>query len=749
MSSDGSLLSPDWHRVAGLKPRLKPGLRIERQRVRGQRWHVLLDESTGRSARLNPRAYAMAARLDGRRTLGQLWALSDAHTPSHEDPPGQDDVITTVRALHQSGLIVFDDSVDFGALAPAAWQPGLSSPQDDVAPGRPPWWMRLWSWRVPLVDPSNWLARRGPLARLLFSRTALAVWLLAMGLMAVGLVMRGPQLWREVLLWLDTPGLVWQAGVAYPLMKALHEASHALAVRRWNGRVTEAGITFMMFMPVPYVDASAASAFPRRAQRVTVSAAGIMAELAVAASGFALWWITEEGWAHNLGMLLWFLGGVSTVLFNANPLQRLDGYHVMADACQLPNLATRSRQWWQWRWQRWLSGNAQPADTAQQGLVMAPGERAWLIGYAPLAWLYMVGLGWVLSMGVGRWSAPLGVALAVAWGLMWVLWPALRWLGQGWRTVLASSANGASGGTRGARRLGAVVGLALLVSAAPWPDATVVQGVVWPPEQAMLRSGVDGFVQTLHVRDGASVKAGELLVTLRNPKLQADHAQRLAQLAQAEQDQFAAMNADLERSSQASEEIHRLQADVQRLQQQLDALTLRAGTAGRVVLPGAADLSGRYVRQGELLGHVITAEPMSLKIAVREADAPEVGQQVGATPKVVSVRLASQGPLERSAAGRLWRDAQGGSLQLPSAALSTAMGGDILTAIDDPQHRRALRPVVLMDIRLESAADTPALRPARLGERAWVRIDRGWSPPIAQLGRWMRHRAAESFNPVR
>ncbi len=755
MAADAQILSPDWHRVASLRPRLKPGLRLERQCVRGQRWHVLLDEPTGRSARLNPAAYAIAARLDGQRTLGQLWALLESHTPPDQDPPSQDELILTVRQLHQSRLLSFDEQADFGALAQAS----SASPQPlsmtaDAARAGPPWWSRLWAWRLPLFDPSPWLARCDPLAHALFSRTGLTLWLAAMLMMALGLVLQGPRLWLEATTWLGQPRLLWMAALAYPVMKALHEASHALAVRRWGGRVPEAGITLMMLMPVPYVDASAASAFPRASQRMAVSAAGIMAELALAALGFGLWCLTEEGWAHELGLVVWFMGAVSTVLFNANPLQRLDGYHVMADACQLPNLALRSRQWWQGRWQHWLSGTLLPADEARQGLLLAPGERPWLIGYAPLAWLYMLGLGWMLSLSLGHWSAPLGLAVALAWGLTWLVWPAARWLRQGWRSVLAASAEGGTGARRGGRRLAAVLLLGLALLAVPWPDATVVRGVVWPGEQALVRTGVDGFIDTLHVQDGQAVQPGQLLLTLRNPKLQADQAQREAQLAQAEQDQFTAMNTDAGRAGQAGAEITRLQADVQRLQAQQEALTVRAGRAGRVVLPHQADLAGRYVRQGELLGHVLNDEPGSLKIAVREADAPDVGQAShgspgAAAPRSVSVRLASQSASSASLTGQLWRDAQGATEQLPTAALSTAMGGDILTAPDDTEHRRALRPVVLMDIRLQPDADDPAREALRLGERAWVRIDRGWSPPMAQLARWMRHRAAEVFNPSR
>ncbi len=747
MPAAAQILSADWHRVADLRPRLQAGLRIERQRVRGQRWQVLLDEATGRSARLNPAAYAIAARLDGQRSLGQLWQQLEAHTPPDQDPPSQDELIQTVRQLHQHHLLAFDQQADFGALTAPSPALGAVAPalnHEHPAAGQSPWWSKLWSWRLPLIDPSRWLARCGPLARALFSRTALGLWLAAMLLMLIGLLMQGPRLWSEALTWLDSPRLLWVAALLYPVMKAIHEASHALAVRRWEGRVTEAGFTLMMLMPVPYVDASAASAFPRATQRVVVSAAGIMAELALAALGFGLWCLTDEGWLHDLGLVMWFLGAVSTVLFNANPLQRLDGYHVMADICQLPNLAPRSRQWWQERWQHWLSSSPRAVDGPAQRMAVAPGERRWLIAYAPLSWLYMLGLGWVIALSLGRLSTALGVAVGLAWALAWLVWPALRWWRQGWFTVLTAAGGDGPATSAGLRRLMGVPAVLLAVLALPWPDATLVRGVVWPPEQALVRTATDGFVDAVHVSDGAVVEAGQLLITLRNPRLLADQTQREAQLARAEQDQFSTMGHDPARAAQAAAEVARLQADVVRVAEQVAALSVRAGRSGRVVLPHLADLPGRHVGRGELLGHVLTAEPASIKVAVREND-PLLAARHDTASGHVSVRLASQG-LAHSLTARIWRDAQGAATVLPTAALSTVMGGDIVTAPDDPEHRRAQRPVVLMDIRLAANQALPPLRP---GERAWVRIDRGWSPPIMQVARWAMHRTAEVFHPSR
>ena len=125
------------------------------------------------------------------------------------------------------------------------------------------------------------------------------------------------------------PGLIalW---FSYPLVKGLHELGHAFAVKRWGGEVHEIGILFLVFMPVPYVDASAASVFPGKRRRMVVGAAGIAVELFLAAIAIFVWVSVEPGWTRHVAYSVMLVGGVSTLLFNGNPLLRFDGYYVFA-----------------------------------------------------------------------------------------------------------------------------------------------------------------------------------------------------------------------------------------------------------------------------------------------------------------------------------------------------------------------------------------------------------------------------------
>ncbi|CAH0347790.1 biotin/lipoyl-binding protein [Aquabacterium sp. CECT 9606] len=726
MLAHSPLSSPDWHRVAALRPKLRPRVSVEGQWVRGQRWQVLRDDDTGQACRLNPSAYRIAARFDGQHALQDLWPLLD----SHADAPTQDDIVAVLRQLQKQHLVEFDGTPDFGARASLSSPPAQAPEVNDQALSRP---STLMAWRIPLGNPSRWLDRAEPLARAVFSVPGLVAWCALMLALLTGLFMHGSALQAHATAWMHTPRHLALSLLLYPAIKAIHEAAHALAVRRWGGQVREAGITLLMLLPVPYVDASAANAFRHAWQRMLVSAAGIMAELAMAALGLWLWQSTTEGLLHDAGFVVWFIACVSTLLFNANPLQRLDGYHVMTDALHLPNLGPRSKQWWQAHGQRWLT--QQHDDMGQgQGPQPAPGERPWLVAYAPLAWGYQLLLWGALVAWAGSVSSLLGWlggALALLFGLAK---PAWSWARMAWQAVLWRPREQRASALRRA----AWLLLPLLAMLLPWPDRLVVRGVVWAPDQALVRTEVDGLIQAVHHADGDAVKPGDVLVTLGNPKLLAQRERLAAQITQAEQDQFTGMgmNQDAAQSGKAQDELQRLQAEVARLDEQIAHLQVRALSAGRLVLPNEQDLPGRYLHRGDLLGHLLTAQPTTVRVAVREADAVQLRQHLGG----VSVRLSSQG--QRAEPGTLVRDAVGATRQLPSAALSEQQGGDIQTDPEDEHHLNTVRPIVLMDVRLDHAA-----RAERLGERAWVRFDQGWAPPVAQWWRWARQRADASFNP--
>jgi len=710
-----TLFSSRWYRVAGLKPTLSPRLLIRRQRVRGETWYVLADPVRGRSLRLNAAAYGMAARLDGERTVQQLW---DSLSPDGGDAATQDETIELLAQLREAALVQFDRPADFDLLLPHL--------QESAQPrGRG----NLLAWRVPLGDPTWLLQRLRPVQELCFSRTGLVLWLLAIATLLLQVLQHAPSLWAYGSRWIDSPRFVLLALLLFWPIKLLHELAHGLAVQRWGGRVRAAGVTLMLLMPVPYVDASAASGFVRRRHRMAVAGAGMMAELALAAVAMPLWLWLDDGWWRAAAFMTLIVAGVSTLLFNINPLQRLDGYYLATDALGLPNLGPRSRAWWDRVLRRRLLG-LHPLEP----MPVARGEAPWLAAYAPLSWLMTIAVASLGVAWVGRWSFGLGVACALVLGWQVVARPVFRLLGALRQAALVQQ----DSRVRWRRAGVGAIAAALLALGVPWPQSLLVRGVVWPPEQTQLRAEEAGRVEEVYQADAMPIRAGDPVFRLVNVALRTEQARQAARVAALEVALFDALPGGGSASGDAGAELASARAELARLDDRVNALTVRAQVGGRLALPEGRDLPGQHVARGRLVGRVLTDAPPTVRVAVPEAEAGDLRRLAG----TVSVRLASSRGVQRAAS--LARDSGGAVAQLPSAALSVRHGGPVMTDPKDSQDLTPTQPVVLLDVVLAQASDTGG---ARIGERAWVRFEAGRTPLALHIADTVRREVSQRFNP--
>jgi putative peptide zinc metalloprotease protein len=521
-----------------------------------------------------------------------------------------------------------------------------------------------------------------------------------------------------------TPGYLTLGWLLYPLVKGLHELGHALAVRRWGGEVHEVGLALLVLVPAPYVDASASSGFARRSERATVAAAGIMVETALAALALVLWLNVQPGLLRDVAFVVMTIGGLSTLLFNGNPLLRFDAYYVLCDVLDLPNLATRSSACWRHLLHRSLL--RAPSEPPQ----IAAGERKWLLLYAPLSYTYRLGISIVIILWFGAKWFLLGALAGIYLAVSMLLLPVVSWVKQ----ALAAAAPGPQLARvrLGVALLAAVPGVVLF--AVPMPLATVAPAVVWLPEQAHVRPEVDGFVAGLPLRDGAPVQPGDVLVVLENPELHAAREQLLGQLSGLHAQQYQFLLRDPTGARNLAEQISRTEAELARTEERIAQLAVRAQVAGRLVMPHQDDLLGTFSRQGEDLAYVLEPAQLRVRAAVPEQDAHLVRNRTGR----VDVRLAET---TRALPASMTQDEPAATHLLPSPALGEPGGGPYATDPSDTEGRRTLAPVFLIDLTLERA------RLDRVGGRAWVRFDHGFEPLAAQGFRIASQLFLKHFDP--
>lgn len=699
-----SLLSSQWFRVAALKPHLRPQVSVARQQARGQLWYVLHNEASGRFHRVNERAYEVVGRLDGDLTIDELWR--ELIRQQGDGAPSQDDVLRVLGQLAEADLLQADQVPDLRRQV----ERGQAREQAQVR-GR----VHPLSFRVKLFDPSPWLHRLGGLSRLVFSRVSLWVWLALIASGAWVAAQQGPELVAHARGSLSQPRVLLMMWLIYPLLKALHEFGHALALRRWGCATHEVGLTFLLLMPLPHVDATASLRLPDPWARATIAAAGIMVELGAAALAVLVWAAVQPGLVRDAALVVLTLSGISTLVFNGNPLMRYDGYHVLCDALGLPNLAGRSQaRWRQWftHWTARLLGS-RVLDVDDVSLRQDRIESLALWLHAPAAWVWRLIVGTVIV----AWLAGLSTWLAVA-GAVWVAWGLLAAPIAAWVTDVSSAPELATVRVRArALMLAAVGALLLVILAWPWPAALHADGLVWLPQEAQVRSGSAARLSEALARDGDLVKPGQPLMKLVADELLAEQAVLQARIAASEAQRSAAWATDPVGVSQAEEAVARDREALAEVQSRIAGLTIRAGVAGRLVWPHAADMAGRDVAEGEVLAQVLPPGGARVLVVVPEAD-------VGLWREALRRRHEGDDDLHVMLAdargtvlpARLVRQVPAALDRLPAPALGSAAGGPIEVAPDDPDGMRPLHPVFTFELAV------PQALAERVGSRAQVRL---------------------------
>ena len=638
-------LDPTTQSLFQSRLRLRDDLVFVPQHYQNKLYYHVENKTSGEFYRIGLSEYLFISQLDGETTFSE--ALQVASQQSSCRPLSQPDAISVYQWLIQVGLGKIHD------------QP--STTNDTVASANQqnrwnPFWIK-----IPLLNPDTFVSGCYKRLKWCFSFRMVSACILlaivAINLLAVNLdrflasshVVFSPWNW----IWLFA---IWIG------LKVFHELAHAIVCKHYGGEIRECGLIFILFAPMAYVDVTSSWRFESRWQRIHVAIAGVCLEVLIAAIGVIGWSVTESPLVSHLFYNLVVIASISTLLFNLNPLMKFDGYYILSDLLQIPNLYNQAAKFTRESTRRIFFGD--PVSSSHEvGLT-------WLAiriyGILAACWRVMVSVGLLLVASTLFHGA--GILLAIL--------ALISWYGQPLKKSIAEIGTRLRENTLSAYRAILVCGLmaGTCIAAYFWipsPIMVTSPGIVDYAEMATIRSDVSGFVDKVFVTNGQFVSAGVKLLEVRNELVEQEYYDILRQIDQCHVRHKMAVDQQL--TAEAQIQRRKLVGLTQRLAQvekQFNGLTVYSRNSGRIVARQLHNQVGAYVTEGQELVSIGQEDKKEIKLSVGQREANVIDPQIG---QPVAVRIGSR----RKTLGMLTQLNPRASTEISHPALANHVGGRI------------------------------------------------------------------------
>ena len=730
-----------------LRLRRRADLATAEVSYQGQPWRVALDPLTRQAVRLSPGEAAVLDAVSPEASLASVKFAAEARLAPRRVTHRE--LLQYLGRLHESGLVLADRPGQAYVLLARRSKLVRKRVLGQVT--------SLLSWRLPGIDPAPLLKVVHPLMGWLFTLPAVAAAVL-LGLAAgLHLMIHHDELARRLPAFHEFFGAHnWlQLAITLAFVKVLHEFGHACCARRFGVHCRELGAMLLIGTPVLYCDVSEAWLLPSKWKRIAISSAGILVELVLASLATFVWWYSQPGLVHHLALTVMFVCSAGTVAFNGNPLLKFDGYHVLADIVEIPNLAQRSTD----VWRRWLTVHGLGMELPDE-IPLSARWRAFCALYGLAAAAYRVVVMISIFLFLRAVLTPYG-AEGIAY-LLTFMGATGMLVAPAWQIGRFLLGPGRLGEVkRGhAVRLGVLAAaLILAVTALPLPDYAHGPVETRPAGAVTVAVTEPGRVERLLVTPGRAVAAGDVLAVLVSPELDLEVA-RLG--ARRDELDGAVRGLTHRRLTEAADgrDLATLVAERSGVDRQLsqlarrrEALVLVAPVAGTVfalpappagdrdpgeTLPAASGTpfdaanAGQLLATGDAFCLVGDGALREAHVVLSQADAERVAPGQRAEVLVYGRGGAIvAGTVEQVAA------AEAESL---SPRLTTAHGGEVSATEGEDGTARPATPAFLATVPLPASAG-----PVGVGIRGRARVLTGYTPLATRVLR----AALETFHFAR
>jgi putative peptide zinc metalloprotease protein len=709
-----------------LKPKLRPDLVVQPQFYEGMTHYVVKDPIALKYFRFKIEEYFLLQQFDGKQNLADVKKLFERKY--RPQTITIEDLMRFAAQLHEAGICQVDSPDQAKAL---------------ITRRRKNRWKRVWQFlanilyiKIPIIDPERLLERMYPFFRWIYTPWFIT-FSVGMMIAALGLVVSQWATFQSKLPEFQS-FFNWRTIVYFwcslAVVKVIHEFGHGLTAKHFGGEVHEMGMLFLVLTPALYCDVTDSWLLPSKWKRIWISAAGIYVECFLASIATFVWWNTQPGLLNSLMLATMFICSVNTILFNANPLLRYDGYYVMADWLEIPNLRIKSTQFFAYAFQEKILGLEVPVQS-----YMPKARRTLFIIYAIASYFYR----WVVTFSIlyflSQFLKPyhlqsISYMLALGSLVPLLVVPAYQ-IGK------FVYQPGRMRKVKKARAAAFLSGFAVIVAGIlliPTPLRVHGTLVLTAAKPDVIYAEVPGRLVTLMHRDGDWVKKKELIAKLSNPEKLRERAalQEQHDVDMVKHDTYNRSLNVADHSMAMTSLGHALDLEpaIEKVSDQIAKLNLYAPRDGQLIgLPHpetSGEHTGQWLKPGKPFCEVGDPRKLEAHIILDQSDIDLVRTQKTAWLKIY-------GDSEETVKSWVSEVARRNRDEIPPE-LSNMAGGEIATKPD--QKTGTAKPLTAVyEVIIPVDNRDMSLQP---GLRGFAKIDGGYS----SLGWWLWRLLTKTFH---
>ncbi len=598
--------------------RLRADLVIQKQFFKNEEYFVVKDPLALTYFRLRPETAFIINLLDGKKNLKTITDEFSQQYPN--STLGLKDIAAFTQQLGMGGLLNISARrfVDYARHKPQQANSLIRL------------WMlamqKLIFLKVPLIDPSPWLGKLT--AKITFFWSRWFIWgCLGFFVWTIFWLIVNREAFSHNDINFLSPANLFIMWLSIIFVKIFHEFGHATTCRYFGGEVHEMGVCLICFTPCGYVDASDAYMMKHKRHKIYTTLAGVFTEFVIASLCAHAWLYLSPGLLKNIAFNIMFVASINTIFFNMNPLMRFDGYYVISDLLEIPNLRTKSITYCSYRLQQFFFGIR---NTFQERMFdIHTDSRVFLI-YAISAFLYMAFIIYSLSQIFAHVLAPyglgeFGLGLGVFAQISFIGFPVAKLLTDAFNPEAAPHIIKIASTKRRLITIGvALLTIILVIAFLPSRYNIDRQGVVRYAQSEIIATKTGGLVEKIFVKTGDWIEAGAIIAMLNNPSLEAELAITQTDFELAKLQYGALQN---ERSwdtarhmAEAAAALEMAETHYRRVREEAEALELKATISGYVLSSDVHRLAGKYIAPEEALMRIGTRDNLRLILPLTESE---------------------------------------------------------------------------------------------------------------------------------